>query len=80
MADAARVDGARLLGSATQGAWLSALGIDARAATLSKAAPERAADIEEARSRLVSPEQMGDLFKVIALAHGDWPDGAALRV
>ena len=79
LADAARVDGARLLGSATQGAWLSVLGIDARAATLSKAAPERAAEIEEARSRLVSPDQMGDLFKVIALAHADWPDGAALR-
>ena len=80
LADGARVDGVKPLGSATQGAWLSALGIDARAAALAKAAPGRAAEIEAARNRLVSPDAMGDLFKVIAFAQADWPEGAALRV
>ena len=34
--------------------------------------------VEAARHRLVSPEQMGALFKVIAFAGEGWPDGAGL--
>ena len=78
LAEVAQREGARVLGSATQGALLSALGIDARAAALARAAPHRADEIETARHRLVSGEQMGDLFKVLAVAHPDWPMGAGL--
>ncbi len=49
---------------ATQGQFLSRLGIDERAAALSRANPGSADDIRTARDRLVAPEQMGDLFKV----------------
>ena len=80
LAEAADVPGVRCLGSATQGAWLPSLGIDARAASLSKAAPERAGEIEAARSRLVDADQMGELFKVIAFAGADWPDAAGLAL
>jgi NADH dehydrogenase [ubiquinone] 1 alpha subcomplex assembly factor 7 len=76
MAEVAQAHGARWLGTAEQGTWLSALGIDARAAALSRAAPDRAEEIAVARDRLVAPEQMGALFKVMALAAPDWPDGA----
>ena len=78
LAEAADVPGVRMLGSATQGDWLSALGIDARAASLANAAPERAEEVETARTRLVSADQMGALFKVAAFANSDWPQGAGL--
>ncbi|MBB3034130.1 class I SAM-dependent methyltransferase [Alteriqipengyuania lutimaris] len=79
LADVARHEGARVLGSATQNEWLTALGIDARAGALAKAAPHRAEEVEAARSRLVAPEQMGALFKVIAFADEAWPDGSGLN-
>ena len=78
LSDAANVSGVRKLGTATQGSWLSSLGIDARAASLAGSAPERAAEIETARLRLVSADQMGDLFKVAGFANSGWPDGAGL--
>lgn len=62
--------------TASQGAWLSAMGIDIRADALGRYAPDRAPEIAVARERLVSPDQMGDLFKVMALTGGDWPEGA----
>lgn len=71
--------GCRWLGTAAQGPWLQALGIDARAAALAKAAPDQAEAIEAARHRLVSEEQMGTLFKVMALAAPDWPGGAGFQ-
>ncbi len=79
LADAGKTAGVRMLGTATQGEWLTALGIDARAAALSKGAPERGEEIEAARNRLVSPDQMGELFKVTAFAGADWPEGAGLH-
>jgi SAM-dependent MidA family methyltransferase len=68
-----RQEGLTVLGPVGQGAFLSALGIDARAASLARAQPERASDIEAARTRLVAPEQMGTLFKAMAFVHPDWP-------
>src|SRR3954469_55165 len=53
LAAAAKAEGARVAGPVTQGAWLAALGIDARAAALAAAAPPRADEIEAARRRLV---------------------------
>ncbi len=76
LADVARSREARWLGTAEQGAWLRALGIDARAEVLARVAPDRAGDILAARDRLVAPDQMGRLFKVMGLAAPGWPDGA----
>jgi NADH dehydrogenase [ubiquinone] 1 alpha subcomplex assembly factor 7 len=78
-AAAAACAGVRVLGPVGQGAWLAALGIDARAAALARAAPARAAEIEAARDRLVAPGQMGDLFKIMALAAPGWPDPAGFQ-
>lgn len=66
----------RWLGTVGQGAWLQALGIDARAQSLAAASPEHAEAIEAARLRLTAPEEMGELFKVMGLAAPRWPDGA----
>lgn len=76
MAEVARSNGARWLGTVEQGAWLRGLGIDARAAALARAAPDQAEALAGARNRLVAPEQMGALFKVMGLAAPGWPDGA----
>ena len=70
---AARAEGAVAHPIVTQGALLAALGIDARAAALARAAPDRAAEIDAARHRLVAPEQMGTLFKALALTAPGWP-------
>jgi SAM-dependent MidA family methyltransferase len=40
---------------------------------LSRANPERSDDIQSAFERLTSRDQMGDLFKVIAIHSPDWP-------
>jgi NADH dehydrogenase [ubiquinone] 1 alpha subcomplex assembly factor 7 len=76
LADVARAPGARWLGTVEQGAWLCKLGIDERAAALARAAPAQAEAVAVARDRLVEPDQMGALFKVLGLAAPDWPDGA----
>ncbi len=76
LADVVRRHGAQWLGTTTQGAWLTALGIEARAAALSKASPAHAEDVRVAMERLTSAEEMGDLFKVMGLAAPGWPAGA----
>ena len=70
---AARGEGVRLFGPVGQGAWLRAMGIDLRAASLAKAAPERTEEIVLARERLTAPDQMGSLFRVLALVAPGWP-------
>jgi NADH dehydrogenase [ubiquinone] 1 alpha subcomplex assembly factor 7 len=74
LARAARSVGAAAHGPIGQGAFLSALGLAQRAARLSRDAdaPTRAA-IAAAADRLASPDQMGTLFKVLAVT----PAGAA---
>nr|WP_233280894.1 SAM-dependent methyltransferase [Devosia oryziradicis] len=63
---------------ATQGEFLTRLGINERARALSAANPASAADIETARHRLVDRGQMGDLFKVFCAASpGLQPQGFA---
>ncbi len=76
LADAARAEGAVACPIVTQGVLLAALGINARAAALARAAPGRAAEIEAARHRLVAPEQMGLLFKALAIVAPGWPTPA----
>jgi NADH dehydrogenase [ubiquinone] 1 alpha subcomplex assembly factor 7 len=58
---------------AAQCDWLRRLGIEARAAALSRRNPERADDINAALHRLTTGDAMGDLFKVLAIHAPDWP-------
>src|SRR5690606_22437852 len=61
---------------ATQGQFLTRLGIGERAAALSRANPASAADIRTAQDRLVAEDQMGTLFKVFcAHSPGLMPPG-----
>lgn len=73
LGNAARQAGLAVAGPVGQGDFLVRLGIDARAAALAKVSPERGAEIEVARHRLVDPAQMGTLFKVLAVYHPAWP-------
>jgi SAM-dependent MidA family methyltransferase len=73
LVEAARDEGARPYGPVGQGAWLRAMGIDFRAASLAKGAPARTEEIALARERLTAPGQMGVLFKVLALTAPNWP-------
>ena len=79
LAKAARAEGVTAVGPAPQGDWLRAMGIDARAEALSRAAPERAGEIAAARDRLVIPSQMGELFKVLAFVAPRWPAPAGFE-
>lgn len=79
LAAAARQEGVRVLGPVPQGLWLERLGIAERAAALAAAAPRRRIEIESARDRLTAPEQMGSLFKVLALTAPAWPDPAGFE-
>ena len=73
VADVARDAGAVLTPVVGQGEWLIRLGIEARAQSLSRANPDRASEIQTALERLTSRDQMGELFKVIAIHSPDWP-------
>ena len=73
VASAARGAGAAATSVLGQGEWLLRLGLEARAQSLSRANPEQADEIQEALERLTSRDQMGELFKVIALHSRDWP-------
>ncbi len=64
-----------------QGAFLTALGIDARAAALARANPAGAEAIEAARHRLVAPEAMGRLLQgAVRCATPDWPHTGRVRM
>lgn len=65
----------RALGPVTQRGFLLQLGVEARAETLQRnAKPELRAEIASALTRLTgSAPGMGDLFKVLVLAHRDLP-------
>jgi NADH dehydrogenase [ubiquinone] 1 alpha subcomplex assembly factor 7 len=76
LANVALSRGCRWLGTTGQGAWLRALGIEARAQSLAQASPEHVGAIAEAMARLVEDDQMGTLFKVMGLGAPSWPDGA----
>lgn len=77
LANLARMRNLKLSGPTSQGAWLSALGINQRARALAENAPDRAAEIYAARDRLVKGDEMGTLFKVMAVHSADWatPEG-----
>ena len=69
VATAARGAGARAWGPVPQGAFLAALGIAERAAALlARAVPSQLEAIESGCHRLIDRQEMGTLFKALALA------------
>lgn len=80
-AGAARDAGARSCGPVTQGSFLRTLGIELRAQQLvANASPESGAAIRAGMRRLIDADQMGTLFKVLALTHPDLPTPAGFAV
>lgn len=73
LSNMARMRELNIAGPTAQGVWLSALGIQQRAKTLAETSPERTDEINAARDRLVKADQMGTLFKVMAVHSPDWP-------
>jgi SAM-dependent MidA family methyltransferase len=73
LAAAARSAGATADDVVPQGEWLHALGIGARAAALATANPDRAADLASEVQRLTGRDEMGALFKVLAVRAPAWP-------
>jgi NADH dehydrogenase [ubiquinone] 1 alpha subcomplex assembly factor 7 len=80
LARAGEAEGLTAFGPVTQGDWLTELGIGTRAALLGRANPNRVREIEAARRRLIDPQEMGELFKVLALAPDSWPDPTGFPV
>ena len=72
VAAAAQDEGAQVTRLISQGEWLGRLGIEARAEALVQANPGQADDIRSALRRLTAADQMGELFKVIAIHSPDW--------
>jgi SAM-dependent MidA family methyltransferase len=76
VAHAAAESGATATAVMTQGNWLERLGIRARADALVKANPNQADEIRAALDRLIAPDEMGELFKVMAIHAAGWPPAA----
>ena len=74
VARAGREAGAAVFGPVVQGEFLRRLGIEARAECLRTTASARQADdIARALERLTAPDQMGKLFKALAVTHPEIP-------
>jgi SAM-dependent MidA family methyltransferase len=69
VAAAARRAGAHTAPILTQGELLGRLGIHQRAEALARARPDRAEIVQRQLERLTAPDQMGSLFKALAI-HG----------
>jgi len=67
LAAAGKRGGAAVAGPITQGMFLANLGIAERAEQLMKANPDEARNLLTAVERLIGPDKMGQLFKVLAL-------------
>jgi len=67
LAAAARAAGLAVSGPVTQGDFLIGLGLEARAAALCQAAPDKRAVFARQVWRLTDSEQMGTLFKLVCL-------------
>jgi NADH dehydrogenase [ubiquinone] 1 alpha subcomplex assembly factor 7 len=72
----ARAAGLRVEGPAPQGAFLNALGLGLRAQALARKRPDQQDAIGAAYNRLTAPDQMGTLFKAIALSSAYLPPAA----
>lgn len=74
LAEAATEGGAHINGPTYQGSFLRRLGIEMRAANLAKkASPEQAEHLTSGCRRLIHPDGMGTLFKVLGLSAPDLP-------
>jgi SAM-dependent MidA family methyltransferase len=67
VAAAARAAGADASAILTQGEFLMRLGLGARTQALIAARPDRARTLQRQLARLTAPDQMGSLFKVLAI-------------
>jgi SAM-dependent MidA family methyltransferase len=67
VARAAQGAGAATTAIVPQGVFLRRLGLDARTAALARARPDQAETLLRQRDRLAEPDQMGHLFKVLAI-------------
>lgn len=76
LAGIAALAGARIHGPAPQGDFLGRLGIAERAAMLARANPGEGEALATAYRRLTSPEEMGSLFRAMAMVSPGWPDPA----
>lgn len=75
-----RQGGAKTFGPMGQGEFLERLGIGQRTqALMSRATDSQREDLISAHKRLVSPEEMGNLFKVICATHPDHPIAAGFE-
>jgi SAM-dependent MidA family methyltransferase len=70
---AAMSENAAIHGPVTQGAFLTTLGITARAERLRQATPDKTDEIDASLRRLTAPEEMGTLFKVMAVTAAGAP-------
>jgi SAM-dependent MidA family methyltransferase len=66
-AAAARAQGVETTAIVTQAAFLRALGIERRCAALSRSRPDRAEGLKGQLARLTDADEMGELFKVVAI-------------
>ena len=79
LASQAAVGGVKVTRLVSQGEWLKRLGIGVRAAALTDASPERAAELASTVQRLTGKSAMGELFKVVAFHSASWPAPAGLE-
>jgi NADH dehydrogenase [ubiquinone] 1 alpha subcomplex assembly factor 7 len=80
LAQAAVEAGGAVHGPVTQAEFLTALGVRERAAMLQhQASPDQKDAIQTALARLVGEDQMGSLFKVLALTPAESPLPAGFR-
>lgn len=73
LANIALSQGLEVSGPVGQGIWLQALGIDHRTLALAKKSPDHSEALMAARNRLVAHDQMGSLFKAMAITAPGWP-------
>ncbi len=73
MGQAGKAGGARIHGPVSQGYFLGTLGIAARAAAIARHHPDRLEEIGTAHQRLTSDDEMGALFRAMAMTAPDWP-------
>ena len=79
LAEAARRGDAAASRVTSQGTWLETLGIGTRAMTLAAKNPADTDSISAARRRLCDEDEMGRLFKVMAITGRTWPEVAGLE-
>jgi NADH dehydrogenase [ubiquinone] 1 alpha subcomplex assembly factor 7 len=79
VAEAARAAGALAHGPVAQGAFLDRLGLGVRMRRLCDAAPDRADEIRAGCRRLRHPDEMGELFKVLAITRQGSPPPAGFE-